>query len=97
VIVQPDADRLDVFARADRGRVARNSNEIPLSPHLQSQNAEAGVRVVKGDALDRAGDLVAMGGARQSGAIERQVQGPSRACICAKSYGTPTLFRLREH
>jgi hypothetical protein len=60
-IVDPPPAGLDELAGADARRMADDGDRIPLAPRLHPQDAEAAVLVVKRDALDQAGEVVAFG------------------------------------
>jgi hypothetical protein len=60
-IIDPPAARLDEFAGTDRRGMADDGDQIALAACLQPQDAEPTVLVVKGDALDEAGEVLAFG------------------------------------
>ena len=50
----PDADRVDEFARRDRRRVADDRDKIALAPRLHFEDDESAVLIVERHPLDRA-------------------------------------------
>ena len=66
-VVDPFAGRRHPLAGRDRGGVAHDGHEVAVPARLDPQHAEAVLRVVKGDALDEAGQhLLVRGGFRRT-------------------------------
>ena len=57
-IGDPVAGGGGVLAGGDTRRVADQRDQVALAPDLQAQHAEAVLRVVEGDSLDEAGELL---------------------------------------
>ena len=60
-IVDPPAACLDELAGTDRRSVADDGDQVALAARLHPQHAEPAVFIVKGDALDEAGEVLAFG------------------------------------
>ena len=54
-VAHPGAGRLDVFAGRDRRHSADDGDEAAPAARLDAQHREPGIGIVKGDALDNAG------------------------------------------
>jgi hypothetical protein len=59
-IVDPLARGSDPLAGADRGGMAENGDQVAVATRLDPEHAEAVVGVVEGDALDQAGEDLAV-------------------------------------
>ena len=53
---EPDPGRRDPLAGSDGRRMSDHRHKVALAPRLDLEHAEAGLGVVKGDALDRASE-----------------------------------------
>ena len=60
-VVDPPAACLDELAGADRRGMADDGDQVALAARLHPQDAEPAVLVVEGDALDEAGEVLAVG------------------------------------
>jgi hypothetical protein len=89
-IVDPSAARLHELARANGRSVADDGDQIALAARLDTQHAEAAVLVVEGDALDEAGEVLAVGcGLRHS--HPRLTSSPLRSPGARSSIGAQRL------
>jgi hypothetical protein len=57
-VVHPRASVVDELAGADRGGGTKHRDQIPLAADLDTQHAEAAVRVVERHPLDQAGQVL---------------------------------------
>ena len=56
--LKPNAFGIDEFTCTDRGCMTSNRDEIALAAYFDPQNAKAAISIVKGDALDRAREVL---------------------------------------